>query len=292
MNSFLTFIFISKVISLDIKSINKKFVSILVLIYLLYLILVNGLSINILILFLFLFISLAIVTYFKNSKLVKYGFALIVLIIFINFNLYEFSNNQKKFNFITDKESDQIQLIEFLNDKKISKKTILSLDLGVIKNLSIHTNQNIYLGNITNSNFSINQMKKRFFDIIYLYGFTYKDIEEYLYDFKQLNLIDSQLLISGEDMNKNNNRFTLNFYKYFYHIQNITTEIETTKFVEEYKKYLDREEFKKIYYFDTCLVTNYDENFIQKNSFFYKVLQQQTFFENSSLKLFKCELFK
>ena len=65
----------------------------------------------------------------------------------------------------------------------------------------------------------------------------------------------------------------------------------TKNLITQYQKYLDREEFKKIYYFDTCLVTNYDENFIQKIHF-YKVLQQQPFFENSSLRLFKCELFK
>ena len=82
------------------------------------------------------------------------------------------------------------------------------------------------------------------------------------------------------------------FYKFIYHMLQIDSSKVTKNLIAQYQKYLDREEFKKIYYFDTCLVTNYDENFIQKNSFFYKVLQQQPFFENSSLRLFKCELFK
>jgi hypothetical protein len=66
----------------------------------------------------------------------------------------------------------------------------------------------------------------------------------------------------------------------------------TKNLIDQYQKYLDTEEFKKIYYFDTCLVTNYDKNFIQKNSFVYNVSQQQPLYENSSLSLFKCELLK
>ena len=69
--------------------------------------------------------------------------------------------------------------------------------------------------------------------------------------------------------------------------------VEVTKnLTAQYQKYLDMREFKKIYFFDTCLVTNYDKDFIQKNSFFYNVLKHQPFYENSSLRLFKCELFK
>ena len=65
----------------------------------------------------------------------------------------------------------------------------------------------------------------------------------------------------------------------------------TKNLIAQYQKYLDREEFKKIYYFYTCLVTNYDENFIQKIHFFIKSYSSNLF-ENSSLRLFKCELFK
>ena len=58
------------------------------------------------------------------------------------------------------------------------------------------------------------------------------------------------------------------FYKFIYHMLQIDSSKVTKNLIAQYQKYLDREEFKKIYYFDTCLVTNYDENFIQKNSFF------------------------
>ena len=146
--------------------------------------------------------------------------------------------------------------------------------------------------NITNTNLSMQETKKRFFDIIYLYGFKSGDLKNYLFLIENKNLINSQYTLSDNEYLNYEKKSSLIFYQFIYHMLQIDSSKVTKNLIDQYQKYLDTEEFKKIYYFDTCLVTNYDKNFIQKNSFVYNVSQQQPLYENSSLSLFKCELLK
>ena len=69
------------------------------------------------------------------------------------------------------------------------KKTYISLDFGLLKNLSIHTSHNIYFINITNTNVSEEKLLKRLFDILYLHGFTKIDLINFL------KLIKSKILM-------------------------------------------------------------------------------------------------
>ena len=99
------------------------------------------------------------------------------MIILIYFSIYDFNLNKLKYEKYFNYNKDQTNLVNYLSN--LPKKTIISFDWGLLKNLSIHTNHNIYFINITNTNLKKKVLLERFFDTIYLYGFTRIDLENY-----------------------------------------------------------------------------------------------------------------
>ena len=71
----------------------------------------------------------------------------------------------------------------------------------MLKNLSIHTNHNVYFVNITNTNLNENDISKRLFDIIYLHGFTKLDFANFL------DQTEIQNSISHDDFSQKNLKF-------------------------------------------------------------------------------------
>ena len=57
-------------------------------------------------------------------------------------------SNDSKYEIKTDYQYTQKKFINYLNKNNDLKKTFISLDFGLLKNLSIHTNHNIYFINI------------------------------------------------------------------------------------------------------------------------------------------------
>ncbi len=291
LNCFLSLIIVFRLLNLNLKNINYKILLFFILIFYLYLFLQHGFYYKIW--FTLLIIPIySILRKLKNNLISKSIIYFLISSFFVYINIYQFIKFKESFSYKSNFENSQIELIDHINKNNFKNKSIITLDLGVLKNLSIHTSSNVYIANITNTNLSMQETKRRFFDIIYLYGFKSSDLKNYLFLLENKNLINSQYKLSEKEYLNYEKRSSFIFYKFIYHMLQIDSSKVTKNLIAQYQKYLDRGEFKKIYYFDTCLVTNYDENFIQKNSFFYKVLQQQPFFENSSLRLFKCELFK
>ena len=278
---------IFKLLNLNLKNINYKILLFFILIFYLYLFLQHGFYYKIWFTLLIIPIYL-IVRKIKNILIFKSISYFLILIFFVYINIYQFLRFEKAFNFKSDYENSQIKLIDYINKNNFKSKSIITLDLGVLKNLSIHTDSNVYLANITNTNLSMQEIKTRFFDIIYLYGFKNSDLKKYLFYIENKNLINLQYKLSEKEYINYDKRSSFIFYQFIYHMLQIDSAKVTKNLTAQYQKYLDSRKFKDIYYFDTCLITNYDEKFIQKHSFFYKVLQQKPYYENSSLRLFKC----
>ena len=55
-----------------------------------------------------------------------------------------------------------------ISTKIMTQKNFYFVRFQIAKNLSIHTNHNVYFVNITNTNLNENDIIKRLFDIIYL----------------------------------------------------------------------------------------------------------------------------
>ena len=63
----------------------------------------------------------------------------------------------------------QKKLINHFKNEYDIKKTFLTLDFGLLKNISIHSNHNVYFINITNTNFSEDKLVERFYDLIFFF---------------------------------------------------------------------------------------------------------------------------
>ena len=291
LNTFLSLILVFKLLNINLKNINFRILLLFIIIFYIYLFLQHGFFYKIWFTLLIIPIYL-ILKNIKNNLIAKSIFCFLISCFFIYINIYQFIKFKKTFSYHTNFENFQIELIDYINKNNFQNKSIITLDLGVLKNLSVHTNSNVYMSNITNTNLGMTEIKKRFFDIIYLYGFKIRDLRNYLFLIENKNLINAEYKLSDEEYLNYEKRSSLIFYQFIYHMLQIDSKKITKNLIAQYQEYLDSRDFNKIHFFNICLVGNYDKNFIQKDSFFYNISQQKPLYENSSFRLFKCELLK
>ena len=164
------------VIKLKSKNINYKILLFFILIFYFYLFLQHGFYYKIWFTLLIIPIYL-ILRKLKNNLISKSIIYFLISSFFIYINIYQFIKFKESFSYKSNFENSQIELIDHINKNNFKNKSIITLDLGVLKNLSIHTSSNVYIANITNTNLSMQETKRRFFDIIYLYGFKSSDLK-------------------------------------------------------------------------------------------------------------------
>jgi hypothetical protein len=287
-NTFLTFLLLIKLTDLNFKDVRKKLLYFGVAIFYTYLFLQHGLDYKILLTLLLVPIYL-IFRYMRDNFYMKYALYLMIFSFFAFFNINDYLIAKKKHNYNNNTEISQLKLIEYLNKNNLKKKTIISLDLGVLKNLSIHTNNNVYFANITSTNLNMMETKKRFYDIIYLYGFSTYDFKDYLKIFRNKDLLNKQYVINFDDKNFDyQEKSSIIFYRSIFHLLAINSKQETETFINQYELYLKNKENNNHHYYDTCLISNYDEKLIQKDSFFYEINQKKPIYKNNFIKLYEC----
>ena len=233
----------------------------------------------------YLYLIVIFLVYLISRSLIKK----IIFKIFLSFStfliLFIFSYNHylvddSKYEIKTDYEYTQKKLINYLNKHSELKKTFISLDFGLLKNLSIHTNHNIYFINITNTNFNENNIIKRLFDAIYLHGFTKLDFENFL------DQIELQNSTSHDDFNQKNIKI---LFSNIYHHQTISQKQKILELVDRYELYLRGKEYNNINFFDQCIINPMTKKFIKENSFF-DSLQEKKLIYKDYLEVYSCSI--
>ena len=234
------------------EDINLKYLLILAILCFIYLFIQHGVDIKIFLILIFIPIYL-LLNHFNKKKLVHFFLGL-------------FSN-------ISQRDLAQKKLIQFLN-KKDYKNAYLSLDFGILKNISIHTDQNVYFINITNTNLTEKILTNRFYDIIYLHGFNVSNLQAYFED------------IDLEYQEKIKKIVLVNLY----HMQIHHKEKIIKKLLDGYKNYLSSNKHKLIKNFDRCIVNFDNLNTIKNNSFIFEVIKSKPIYEYSNYKIYNCKL--
>ena len=133
-----------------------------------------------------------------------------------------------------------------------------------MKNAALHTNNYIYLPNITVTNLDQYHYFNRFFDIAYLYGFDSKDLQEYLKDFKtnqQLNSNDFR-----DPIIKNKSIIISSLYHGLYQT-NFNKDLVLDTIITKYEHYLNNKYYLNAKKFDLCVITFIDLQLIKNNSY-------------------------
>ena len=185
-------------------------------------------------------------------------------------------------------DNDEIMQQKFFQWVSLYKKekSLISLNLGLLLNAELHTNQNVFISNITNVPSHIDRyfLMKRLNNIFYLYGFTINDLNSFLKDY-----------ITQWEINRDNftehkkNLAILNkiiFYENFQNEYDVNQPISIL--LNSYKKYLENNNKKSKKNFDICIITNYDSEFIKENSFFYEIKKKKPIYVNSYIKAYNC----
>lgn len=236
-----------------------------------------------LILFLF-FLYLFSLIKKKTYKNFLGNFLIIIFAIYFFISLHK-QNSSK--NYIV--EQNEIEQMKFFNwSNQHLKRTIISLDLGFILNNELHTNNNVYISSILNSPSAMNRndVIKRMNDIFYLYGFSSADLKKYLQNYNTIDEINNKTF----DYKKNNIALLneIIFYENFQVNYNKNDPINLL--LKEYENYLKKEYFKNINFFDTCVITNYDDTFIKNQSFFSTLKKKKPIYKNLFLSVYECKL--
>ena len=178
-NSLISFSILFRSIYFKNKFLNLKFTFFIVIIFFIYIFLQHQIKFQYFYLILIFLFYLTSIYFIKNiifKILLSFSAFLILFIFSYNHHLID----GPKYEIASDYEYTQKKIINYFNKNNDSKKTFISLDFGLLKNLSIHTNHNVYFVNITNTNLNENDIIKRLFDIIYLHGFTKLDFANFL----------------------------------------------------------------------------------------------------------------
>jgi hypothetical protein len=183
-------------------------------------------------------------------------------------------------------EVNQKKFFNWLNTQ--DKKTIISLNLGLLLNSELQSNNNVYISSITNVPNTVNRaiLQKRLNDIFYLYGFTLKDLRKFLNDY-----VSQWELYNLEYSFHKNNLALLNkiiFYENFQVNYNKKEPIDIL--INSYENYLNNKEYININFFNTCVITIYDNKFIYENSFFSSLTIKTPVYSNDYLSVYDCKI--
>ena len=149
----------------------------------------------------------------------------------------------------------------------------MSLDFGILKNISIHTDQKVYFINITNTNLTEKNLTNRFYDIIYLHGFNVSNLQAY---FDNIDLEYQEKIKKIALVN-------------LYHMQIHYKDKIIKKLLDGYKKYLSSKKYKLIKNFDRCIVNFDNLNSIKNNSFIFEAIKSKPIYEYSNYKIYNCK---
>jgi len=253
------------------KDINLKYLLILAVLCFVYLFTQHGINIKIFLILILIPIFL-LLNHFNEKKIVHFFLGLLSFFLLFNFSYNHYLKNEEILSNISQRDLSQKKMIQFLN-KKNYKNTYLSLDFGILKNVSIHTDKNVYFINITNTNLTEKNLTNRFYDIIYLYGFNVSDLQAYFED------IDLEYQEKIKKIALTN----------LYHMQIHHKEKIIKKLLDGYKNYLSSNKYKAIKYFDKCIINFDNLNYVKNNSFIFEVIKSKQIYEYSNYKIYNCK---
>ena len=222
--------------------------------------------------------------FINKKKIFTFCSILFVLIFFVSIFLKNTSHTYKS-------DNDEIMQKAFFKwiSKTQKEKNLISLNFGILLNAELHTNQSVFLSNITNvpSHIDRSFLMQRLNNIFYLYGFTIEDLNKFLKDY----ITEWELKIDNFNPHRKNLAI-LNKIVFYENFQNDYEKSKPIKLlVDSYKEYL-LDDLERLENFDTCIVTNYDEKFIKENSFFSEIKKEEPIYVNEFLKVYNCNEFK
>ncbi len=189
-------------------------------------------------------------------------------------------------------EIDQKNLFNWINKNLPSKKIILAFNKGLIINAEIHTENFIYTPTITKAPMKIKREEiiNRIFDVMYLYGFSIKDLEIYLENYKtNWELKDENHPFNYENFLEKDLAL-MNLMVFYEKVQTNYDKIEIKNFyLNRYQKYLKDKKYVNMKQFTHCIITKYDKKFIKKGSFFSKIIQSyKPVYDSQNIKVYSC----
>jgi hypothetical protein len=244
--------------------------------------------------FIFQYILFIVICFFLLNLIKKKNFSfsnpikicsIITFCILIYFSFSSSKLKIKEFDYFPQYEESQKSFFKWLvtNNKE---SVLLSFNIGLMKNATLHTNNYIYLPNITVTNLDQYHYFNRFFDIAYLYGFDAKDLQEYLKDFKT-----NQQLNSNDFRNpiiKNKSIIIASLFHGLYQT-NFNKDLVLDTIVTKYEHYLNNKYYLNVKKFDLCVITFVDLQLIKNNSYMHNlILKENPIFTNSILDAYYC----
>lgn len=232
------------------------------------------------------FIFLLFFFFFRKNKYYIYSINFIIFTFLIFFFISLYFKNNTQINPYEPIEVNQKKFFNWLNTQ--DKKTIISLNLGLLLNSELQSDNNVYISSITNVPITVNRaiLQKRLNDIFYLYGFTLKDLRKFLNDY-----VTQWELYNLEYSFHKNNLALLNkiiFYENFQVNYNKKEPIDIL--INSYENYLNNREYININFFNTCVITKYDNKFIYENSFFSSLTIKTPVYSNDYLSVYDCKI--
>jgi hypothetical protein len=240
----------------------------------------------------FLILVFCSIIYFKYySRFTDYLLRIVSLFSFCLLILFSLKSSfffKDQFVHFPQNQKDQKEFFKYLYKENNKERILLTLDLGLMKNATIHSNSYVYFTNITTTNLNRSDLYDRFFDILYLYGFTTSDLKTYIADIKS----NTQLKLNEyKDLEVRNKSLILeNLYHALYQANFDHSSVINT-IVNNYDFYLKNKKYLNIKKFNTCLVSSIDKYLVKEDSFIYKLIKNHDpFYENSYLKAYNCNL--
>ncbi len=278
-NSLISFSILFRSIYFKNKYLNLKFTFLIAILFCIYIFLQHQIKYQYFYL-IFILLFYLISTHFIKKIVFKIFLSFSAFLILFIFSYNHYLIDDPKYEIATNYEYTQKKIISHLNKNNDLKKTFISLDFGLLKNLSIHTNHNVYFVNITNTNLNENNIIKRLFDTIYLHGFTKLDFANFL------DQIELQNSTSHDSFNQKNVKV---MFSNIYHHQLINHRQKILELVKRYEMYLMSKDYNNINFFDQCIINPLSKRFIKKNSFFDN-LQGKKLIYNDDLEVYNCSI--
>ena len=214
----------------------------------------------------------------KNYIIINLFYSTFIILFFVSLFIFNSSLNYK----VKYYDLEQKKFFHWIS-KQENKKSLISLNLGLLLNSELHTDKDVYISNITNvpSTIKRNDLQKRLNDIFYLYGFSEEKLKDYLSDYITLWEIDKNNYYNEHQLNL----ALLNKIIFYENFQNnYIKEEPIRKLTESYNQYLKNKKYVNILVPQICIITMYDEKFIQENSYFQEIKNSNTIYDNEFLK--------
>jgi hypothetical protein len=248
---------------------------------------------------LYLFFSLLILLIIRyKTKILfklKFFFFILSIIFFYSLILLDRVHNINIVNY-PQKEKDQKDFFNWSKKNLKKSDSLISLDYGLILNSELNLNTFVYYSIITNSSvsFSVKDIQKRINDVFYLYGFSSEDLRYYLNNYTSASeLFSKENIIAYSNDYHRVNLSNLNKIIFYENFQiNYDKLLPIDLLINSYYEYLQNQRYMNLNYFNKCIITDYDKKFIKKNSYMYKILQnnKNLLFQNNSISLFNCAI--